>query len=215
MRASTGAIPVRSSKAPTMGVGATEEASVKGKSSPWGKIQDARELVPGAWVVHTAGHGGFKLDRKLNARVPESVRRPGGWYEEDCEWSLAVVALADVFDEKWVEQARKTAKSWYPDEYTRLTGEPVAVEESGVLIEREFQARNRDNWIALSAWGDWHEAVPKGMVGVYATIGGVRPTYGHPVESAHFLTTKERYNGRAFHGYVVQEDDQPWQGPGN
>lgn len=183
---------------------------MQGKSSPWGKIQEATELVPGAWVVHTAGHGGVKLDRKLNARVPESVRRPGGWYEEDCEWSVAVVALADVFDDKWVSQARKTAKSWYPDEYTRLTGEPVSADESVVLATRDFERSAVGRLKAIAAWGDWHEAVPKGMVGIAATKKGVGDD-----DLSYFLTTKERYALRGQHSYLVRDDDQPWQGPGN
>lgn len=188
---------------------------MEGKSSPWGTIQSAKVLIPGAWLVHTAGHGGVKLDRRLNARVPEFIRRPGGWYEEDCEWSLAVVSLAGMFEAGWVDQARKTARSWYPDEYTRLTGEPVTAEESHIVSAREFSERNRDKWIALAAWGDWHEAVPTGMVGVFATVGGVRPSEGNLVPHAYFLTTKERYDGRGRESYVVSDTDYPWQGPPN
>ena len=102
---------------------------MKGKSSPWGTIQEAKEVIPGLWVVYTGGHGGIKLDRKLNAAVPAEVRRRGGWYEEDCEWSLAVLSLRHLLNAGWVDQAEKTAKQWYPDEYTVLTGVLVTEEE--------------------------------------------------------------------------------------
>jgi hypothetical protein len=188
---------------------------MQGKSSPWGTIQDAKELIPGVWTIHTAGHGGVKLDRKLNARVPEFIRRPGGWYEEDCEWSLAVVSLAALFEAGLVDQARKTAKSWYPDEYTRLTGENVTADESHIVAGREFVERNRDKWVAIAAWGAWHEAVPSGKVGVFATVGGVRPSHGNMVPTAYFLTTQERYDERGSNAYVVRDTDEPWQGPVN
>lgn len=183
---------------------------MRGKSSPWGSIQSASELIPGAWLVHTAGHGGVKLDRKLNARVPESVRRPGGWYEEDCEWSLAVVALADMFPASWVDSAHRTAKNWYPDEYARLTGASVSADESIVLATRDFETVAAGRLKAIAAWGDWHEAVPKGMVGVVATESGLGDD-----TKRYFLTTKARYDARGRHLYLVQDDDQPWQGPGN
>lgn len=51
------------------------------KSSPWGAIQDKRELAPGIWQVSTAGHGGIKLSRERNAAVPAYMRAEGGWYE--------------------------------------------------------------------------------------------------------------------------------------
>ncbi len=34
--------------------------------------------------------------------------------------------------------------------------------------------RTEDNYVAISAWGDWHHNVPKGMVLVLATKGGIR-----------------------------------------
>lgn len=97
----------------------------EGDWSPWGQIEALGPLIPGAWIVETGRHGGIHLNDELNARVPEYVRRPDGWYEEDCEWSLAVIALADDFremDPSWVEQAHQCAQDFYPFEYRRMIG---------------------------------------------------------------------------------------------
>ncbi len=51
------------------------------KTSPWGVIQDKRELAPGIWQVSTASHGGIKLSRERNAAMPDYMRNEGGWYE--------------------------------------------------------------------------------------------------------------------------------------
>lgn len=63
--------------------------------SPWGAIQECSELAPGIWSVSTASHGGIKLDRNRQASMPADMKRPGGWYEEDCEWCLPFCIFAD------------------------------------------------------------------------------------------------------------------------
>jgi len=70
----------------------------EGSSSPWGKVQHAKELAPGAWTVETAGHGGVKLNAARNRLIPAEARQPGGWYEEDCKWAIAAFVFKDVRD---------------------------------------------------------------------------------------------------------------------
>jgi hypothetical protein len=72
------------------------QAMQEGSRSPWGKIQDVRELAEGAWMVSTAGHGGIKLSAARNRKVPAPAREPGGWYEEDCQWAIAAHVHKDV-----------------------------------------------------------------------------------------------------------------------
>ena len=79
------------------------------KRSPWGTVDGCYEVAPGVLSVSTPSHGGLKLSRSRNAAMPESVRRKGGWYEEDCEWSLVALVHSDVLpDER--EHAKSTAK---------------------------------------------------------------------------------------------------------
>jgi len=70
----------------------------EGSSSPWGPVQHAETLAPGAWRVDTAGHGGIKLDAARNRKVPGAARAAGGWYEEDCQWAIAAYVHTDVGD---------------------------------------------------------------------------------------------------------------------
>ena len=57
----------------------------RGMRTPWGVATSATVLAPGVGYVVTPGHGGYKLDRRLNASVPPYMRQPGGWYEYDCD----------------------------------------------------------------------------------------------------------------------------------
>lgn len=65
----------------------------RGARTPWGKAQDVRELASGVWLVDTAGHGGIKLDRTRQRAIPEDARREGGWYEEDVDACIPLLAL--------------------------------------------------------------------------------------------------------------------------
>jgi hypothetical protein len=123
------------------------------KTSPWGAIQDKRELAPGIWMVSTAGHGGIKLSRERNAAVPDYMRVAGGWYEEDCEWSIAAVVHPIGFqrvvkiegrpDKTEFEYAMDALKNWYPDHFERFTGRPLLPGESRNKDERQFSSTTR------------------------------------------------------------------------
>jgi len=68
----------------------------EGDRSPWGKIQDAKELAQGVWFVSTASHGGIKLDRGRNGKIPALARTAAGWYEEDCDWAIPAYVFDDI-----------------------------------------------------------------------------------------------------------------------
>jgi len=188
------------------------------KHSPWGVIQDCEQIADGILAVSTAGHGGIKLDRKRNAQVPELFRTKGGWYEEDCEWAIAATIHRDAF----LEEARQTSKcpdtlsaaidstckNYFPDFFTAFTGKVVTAAESYVIRKRESATKNATNLVVIAAWGDWHDDVPEGMVGVKATLGGKRgywsPEEGKvDVEDHNFLVPKEEYDTRDEFGFVI------------
>ncbi|WP_439357892.1 DUF7007 domain-containing protein [Bradyrhizobium sp. DASA03007] len=148
------------------------------KTSPWGAIQDKRELAPGIWQVSTAGHGGIKLSRERNAAVPKYMRNEGGWYEEDCDWAKAAVVHPIGFqriiktegkpDRIECEVAIETLRNWHPSAYESFTG---TILEKGMSIVRDqqiFDLENENNYVGAAAWGDWASWVPKGKVGVLA-----------------------------------------------
>jgi hypothetical protein len=98
-----------------------------GKYSPWGYIQDVEKIADGIWSVSTAGHGGIKLDRKHNAAMPDYMRSPGGWYEEDCQWALVALVFPAAFVAKMhkdgtsdYDHALQAAEHWYPAEFKRF-----------------------------------------------------------------------------------------------
>lgn len=97
----------------------------EGSQTPWGPAQSVSELAPGIYVVDTAGHGGIKLDRRRQLSLPMGVRREGGWYEEDCE---AVIPLVAFFDELHPgDEARRSRlidslACWNPNDLEVLRG---------------------------------------------------------------------------------------------
>ena len=98
--------------------------------SPWGKVQTKEPIIPNKmFQVHTARHGGIKLDRELNKLVPACMRSKGGWYEEDCEWSIAFECVKHwitASDCDWAKQTiasgahTETLKRWYPEHHALL-----------------------------------------------------------------------------------------------
>jgi hypothetical protein len=160
-------------------------------------------------MVNTAGHGGFKLSRERNAKVPAYMRRDGGWYEEDCEVAIPLVVFeADIraHGPEWLVTgldkypAAKTIANYWPDMYERYFGRKPTLEESHVLRERAFHAAHANDYVVVSAWGNWQDGVPKGMVGVFATLGESRQ---EPAWSAgkYFLVPDAEYEAR--HGAFV------------
>lgn len=61
-------------------------------TSPWGTILSVEEWADGIWSIRTASHGGLKLSEARNTAMPDYLRIEDGWYEQDKDWCLAVVA---------------------------------------------------------------------------------------------------------------------------
>jgi hypothetical protein len=186
----------------------------EGSRTPWGKADYIENIAPGIQRVGTPSHGGYKLDRERNAQVNARWRREGGWYEEDCEWAIVFLTFESTFQETAstehvfrtdLENAHRAARGYYPDEYTAVTGTRVTLEQSHVLRRRKFEAENRDNYVAVSGWGDWHPKVPAGFVGVLARKGGVA------VQGERwFLIPKADYDNKGELGIVIRPDHQEW-----
>lgn len=162
--------------------------------TPWGESDDVKEVKPGISFVSTPRHGGYKLDRQRNKEMPKAFRKPGGWYEEDCEYAKVHLhfGIGDT------AQAVQTVKNWFPEQYEAVFGVKVTAAESMKVAKTEFFQKNINNWVTVSACGDWHPNVPKGMVGVTACIGGRNPnTYQyHTPEMKCFLVPATEYDKR-------------------
>lgn len=166
------------------------------KLSPWGKIQTSRTIADGIEMVSTASHGGFKLDRKNNAKMPKALRLPNGWYEEDVEYNRVVIIFPQFFDQETVKNAHRTIKDYHPQVYQNWSGQEVKLEESFVLRRQKFEKENADNYVGMSAFGDWKEGVPKGFVGVFAGKGGRKKNGEYPEDTKWFLVPSEEYEKR-------------------
>lgn len=173
------------------------------KSSPWGAIQDKKELAPGIWQVSTAGHGGIKLSRERNAAMPGYMRNEGGWYEEDCEWAKAAVVHPIGFqrvikiegkpDRSEFDIAMETFRNWHPDQYERFTGVPLQRGQSLIRDEQLFKAENHNNFVVTAAWGDWAHWVTKGKVGVVAKRDSDNTEKWFLVDGEAYKTKQLRY----------------------
>jgi hypothetical protein len=174
-----------------------------GTYGPWGYIQSAREIAEGIWRIDTPGHGGLKLARAQNAMMPAGARTAGGWYEEDCEWSLVCLRFPGAFTEGQIESAPRLAKDYFPEAYELITGLAVDPSESKTLQERAFRERHKEDFVVTSAQGDWAEGVPSGMVLVHASVGG-RGEDGHiKGDEERFLVSESEYRERGPFGFVV------------
>lgn len=183
------------------------------KYSPWGAVQSATEVAPGLWSVSTAGHGGLKLSRERNAAMPDYMRSPGGWYEEDSQWSLVALVFPEPFrallpwqkpgDRTFYESALETARNWHAGEYERFFGVTLAPAESYQRRREQFERETRDRFVVRAAWGDWARFVPPGMVGVVAErkVDGVE---------RWFLIPKAEYRTTSIGGFVIDETRHPY-----
>ena len=176
-------------------------------NSPWGTIQDVTELAEGLWSVSTASHGGIKCSKKRNAQIPDYMRRAGGWYEEDCEWSIPFVVFegdilefsnADATRAIIAQEHRATFRAWFPDHYERRYEVTLAPGQSYIKDARAWKANHIEDLQSVSAFGSGHNGVPPGYVGLIVYKGG-RTANGHFPSSPerYFLVLQEEYHAES------------------
>lgn len=172
--------------------------------TPWGKSDSQKTITKGIVSYTTSSHGGIYVEPSLNTQIHEAWRNKSGWYEEDCEWAIVAYTFQQHFDPKHVASAINTLKNWLPDEYEIVTGEKLTAEESHRRAEAEFLDANKDRYIVYAAFGDWHDKVPAGFVGVCAVIGG-RMLNGNLAsdDKKCFLVPADEYKNRTPFGFVV------------
>ena len=95
-------------------------------STPWGPSQSARAFGDRGLVFYgTASHGGFFLPPALRAELPAWARdtngdsqsfraqRVAGWYEEDCDAAIVVLAFPQWFERTAIENATDCLRGWH------------------------------------------------------------------------------------------------------
>ena len=136
----------------------------KDDRSPWGKVEDVQYLTPWLTQVSTASHGGYKLDRAHNAIIPEYMRKKGGWYEEDCAYSIVFSVLehlikqnlfdfSKTFYSKFLDERSyiESFRNWYPSEYEMYFNVTLQEGESKIKDQNLWMERNKDKWHVVSA----------------------------------------------------------------
>lgn len=168
-------------------IAALNRVTIDNISTPWGPSHTAREYAPGVVSVTTAGHGGFILAEDINELVDPEWRNAHGHYEEDECWAIVAFTLPHLFTTREAGFARRTLMNSWPDIYARLTGVPIALEDSAELRRRDFMARNAGKWMVRSAI---RSKMYPSKVLVTATIDLADPSHG----SRQYLVAGERYH---------------------
>lgn len=96
-------------------------------STPWGPSQETTRIARGITFYSTAGHGGFKLSAGRNAIIRKEVkdrtwglRGHDGWYEEDCDAALVVMAFPEHFSAQQIQNAAQMVMAHYA--FDKVTG---------------------------------------------------------------------------------------------
>lgn len=121
--------------------------------SPWGEIQDCRELCSGFFLVTTPGHGGVMVEREQTKLLSAAARkcgfRDGGYlcFEEDCDEQIVLRELLDkgmwkipneISDKaRFEKELNDHIKMWHPEYWAARAARRTARKPS----QRKEQAR--------------------------------------------------------------------------
>lgn len=173
------------------------------KQTPWGMSDYEEPIAPGVIFYGTPGHGGFHLDAKTNKRIPHIFRTEGGWYEEDCEWAIVAYFMPELFPAEQSAASESMIKNYYPDQWEAHTGKLLRPGESRQRDKQSFIIEHANDWVVVSAVGDWAKGVPENYVKVTATLGGRDEKYRMHGEDKHFLVPVWEYDARDGFGFIV------------
>ncbi|MDR6218438.1 DUF7007 domain-containing protein [Deinococcus soli (ex Cha et al. 2016)] len=172
------------------------EATPRPTDSPWGRVDNARQIIPGVWKVSTGGHGGVHVSADLQPLIPESHRARDGWYEEDQEWSIPWTFLDLPRETYWkgdTDHARNALRHAYPDLYEARYGVTLQPGESHAKDHRAFMTRHADDYLVTGALSTCHNAnIGKDQVGIVAERGGQRRPDRH--DTRYYLVPRSVYD---------------------
>jgi hypothetical protein len=98
--------------------------------TPWGYSDHVEYIAEGIQWVSTPSHGGYKLSPERVKAMPRdwlnasfNLQGFGGWFEEDCDWCLVVLAFPDCFEPSSVGRARQCFTAWIEPKITQDQGD--------------------------------------------------------------------------------------------
>lgn len=96
-------------------------------NTPWGEADSITKHAEGIIEVSTPGHGGIGISgeaaKQLSAQAKAIAIHSGDtwWFEEDCDWAVAVAEFPEVFSDRNKEFAIESLARWNPDYKHQLT----------------------------------------------------------------------------------------------
>ena len=167
--------------------------------TPWGPSQGATVYADGVTFHSTAGHGGFHLSAKRNARVHPMLRASDAFYEEDECWAIVAITFPDLFTAFERRAAERSLKDSFPDAWETIFGTILGPGESRTRDQRAFEAKHVDDWVVVSAIKSEQQ---HGFVECVAIPGG---THGQIMQKRRFLVPAAEYDIGRF-GFVIDPD---------
>lgn len=84
------------------------------RNTPWGYADHIKKIAEGITEYGTPSHGGIGLSATRILEMRDCYRNFApwagkGWYEEDCDWAIAVLAFPKEFGPALVDAAKKMA----------------------------------------------------------------------------------------------------------
>lgn len=180
-------------------------------STPWGRAQSSIKMAPGVIFYSTASHGGIHLSPSVNILIPDYMRCQDGWYEEDCDWCLPVIALAgkveldfsQVYPESFLTyvQAYEIFRNWHPDKFERFFDFTLKEGESYMRDNYLFRERTKDKMVTVSALDQNND-----FVLCYACTGGLGHDWKYRGPLRLFLIPTEEYKTKNRFGFIIDPE---------
>lgn len=126
------------------------------RMTPWGYADTAQLLAPGLWLVSTPSHGGYYIEPERAARMPHALQSfaghhdlaGAGWYEEDCDCCIVVLAFPSLFSDDQLLDAVDMVLSNGMREYFASIRPYLQHLDAAPLLQRAERRRQetRDLW---------------------------------------------------------------------
>lgn len=165
-------------------------------ATPWGQSQSSEVYADGVVFHSTASHGGFKLDRAHNARMPAALRVAGAGMRKIVNGRRSR-RDSPISSPPMNGVMQKTLRDYYPNCWEAIHDRFLAPGESVENDRRLFGEKHRHDWVVVSAIRSTEH--PE-MTDCIARLGG-RRDHG---DERRFLVPSDEYAAGRF-GFVIDE----------
>lgn len=129
-----------------------------GDVTPWGVAQTAEKLCDGVILYGTGSHGGYWVSNERMEQMPELLRGCStfagrGWYEEDVDAMLVILAFPRYFEDKTLWQVLGAARRCWDHPGAREFVDSAA----GAVVRAaaaRFERANGHLWLGGSMMSD-------------------------------------------------------------